>query len=107
MQLFELFFDEEAYELILQQTLLYAHSKGEDQVVLTAAMIILGIVMPLSRVEVVFCFGNYFRYSPLYKPLLVHFILEAIFIDSYFWYSPVDKPFLVNFLSVFIGCFFG
>ena len=35
MQLFELFFDEEACELILQKTMLYAHNKGEDLFVLT------------------------------------------------------------------------
>ena len=35
MQLFELFFDEEAYELILQKTMLYVHIKGEDLFMLT------------------------------------------------------------------------
>ena len=70
-------------------------------------IIVLGIFMPLSRVDVVFCFGNYLRYSPIYKPLLIYFILEAIFIGSYFQNSPVDKPFLIYFLSVFISCSFG
>ena len=33
--------------------------------------------MSLSRVNVVFCFGHYFRYFPVFKPSLVHFILKA------------------------------
>ena len=39
MQLFELFFDEEAYELILKHTMLYAHGEGEDQFALTTGEI--------------------------------------------------------------------
>ena len=81
---------------------------NEKQIrILMVTIIILGIVMPLSRVDVVFCLGNYFRYSSVYKPLLVYFILEAIFIGSYFRCSPVDKLFLVYFPSVFVGCSLG
>ena len=45
---------------------------------LFVTIIISGIVMSLSRVDEVFCFCHYFLYSPLYKPLLVYLIPEAI-----------------------------
>ena len=58
---------------------------------LTVTIIILGIVMPLYRLDVVSCFGNYFRYSPVYYPFLVCFSLETSFIGyigNCFRYSP-------------------
>ena len=44
----------------------------------TVTTIISRIVMPLSCVDVVFCLDNYFRYSLIYKSLLIYFILEVI-----------------------------
>ena len=63
--------------------------------------------MSLSRVDVVFCFDHYFRYSPTYKPLLVYLILKAILLVVISCTPLVDRPILIYFLSVFIGCFFG
>ena len=63
--------------------------------------------MPLSRVDVAFLFWNYLRYSPVYKPLLIYFILETISLVVISSAPAVDKPFLLYFLSVFIGCFWG
>ena len=47
----------------------------------------MGIVKPLSRFDVVFVFGDHFQYFPVYKPSLIHFILQTIFIRSCFRYS--------------------
>ena len=58
--------------------------------------------MPLSGVDVVFCFGNYFWYSPVYKPLAIHFILQAILLVVVSNTPPVDKTFLVYFLIVLL-----
>ena len=53
-QLVELFFDEEAYDLILQQTILYAHSKGEVNFTLTVheIKVVLGIILVSGIVPV-------------------------------------------------------
>ena len=48
MQLFELFFDEEAFDLIMEQTILYAHDKGEENFVLTAKEIKVVLAYALS-----------------------------------------------------------
>ena len=62
MQLFELFFDEEACELILQKTMLYAHGKGEDLFVLTIpefeVFLEFHLFQGLSLFLVVECFGE-------------------------------------------------
>ena len=62
MQLFELFFDEEACELILQKTMLYAHGKGEDLFVLTIpefeVVFEISPVSGLVPVPCVECFGE-------------------------------------------------
>ena len=70
-------------------------------------IIISGIVISLSGVDVVFCFGHYFRYSPVYKPLLVYFILEAILLVVISSTSPVDKIFSGLFSKRFYRLFFG
>ena len=62
--------------------------------------------MLLSRVDVVFCFGNYLWYSPIYKQLLIYFILETILLVAISGTPPVDTSFLIHFSSVFVGCFF-
>ena len=66
MQLFELFFDEEACELILQKTMLYAHSKGEDLFVLTISEfeVVFGI-SPVSGLVPVPCRRMFWRNSPM------------------------------------------
>ena len=73
----------------------------------TVTIIISGIVMLLSRVDAVFCFGNYFLYFPVNKSLLIYFILEAIFIDSYFRYFPRRQIFSDLFSMRFYWLFFG
>ena len=70
-------------------------------------IIISGIFMLLSRVDVVFCFGHYFRYFPVHKPSLVYFILKTILLVAISRTPPVDQPFSIDFIGVFIGCSLG
>ena len=83
-----------------------ANSAGKNLNV-TVTIIISGIFMLLSRVDVVFCFGHYFRYFPVYKPSLVYFILKAILLVAISRTPPVDQPFLIDFICVFTGCSLG
>ena len=59
--------------------------------------------MLLSCVDVVFCFGHYFQYFPVYKPSLVYFILKAILLVAISRTPPIDQPFLIDFICIFIG----
>ena len=76
VQLFELFFDEEAYNLIVQQTLLYAHGKGENQFTLTLSKIkvVFGI-LSVSGLVPVPCRRMFWRNSPITRS-------EAVFNDK-------------------------
>ena len=67
-------------------------------------IIISGIFMLLSRVDVVFCFVHYFPYFPVYKPSLVYFILQAILLVVISGTPPVDRTFLIYLICIFIGC---
>ena len=58
-------------------------------------IIISGIFILLSRVDVVFCFVHYFRYFPVYKLSLVYFILKAILLVVISCTPPVDRTFLI------------
>ena len=81
--------------------------EGHGWMFSVVTIIILEIFIPLSRVDVFFCFGNYLRYYPIYKLLLIHFILETILLVVISGTPPVDKPFLIYFPSVFISRFLG
>ena len=70
-------------------------------------IIISGLFMLLSRVDVVFCFVRYFRYFPVYKPSLVYFILQVILLVVISCTPPADKTFLICFICVFMGCSLG
>jgi len=76
MQLFELFFDEEAYNLIVQQTILYAHGKGEANFLLTVKKIkvVFGILL-VSGIVPVSCrqmFWKHFYYNKKRSSIQCH-----------------------------------
>ena len=62
--------------------------------------------MSLSRVNVIFWFGHYFRYSLVYKPLLVYFIHKAILLVSISG-TPRRQTFSNLFSKRFYWLFFG
>ena len=65
----------------------YTALQSQQEISYTVTIIISGIVTQFFR------FGNYFWYSPVYKPFVIYFILEAIFIGSYFQYSTRRQTF--------------
>ena len=66
-------------------------------------IIISGIFMSLSRVDVAFLFWSLFPVFPRIQTFAVYFILKAILLVVISCTPPVDKPFLIFFLLVFIG----
>ena len=63
--------------------------------------------MLLSRVDVVFLFGHYFRYFPVYKPPLLYFILNTILLIAIFCTPPRRPTFSGLFNMRFYWLLFG
>ena len=86
-------------------TLLPEFNRKNLRIIETIA--ISGIVVSLSRVNLVLLFWSLFPVFPVYKPLYVYFILEAILLVVISGTPPENKPFVICFLSVFIACSLG